>query len=252
MSIRLAVVVPFYNEAGHIGATLAALAAQDDSDFDLVLVDNGSSDGTVAVVESFCAGHSRLRLEIVTEPQKGTGAAADTGFHCAIAAGATHVARTDADCLPARDWVSRIKRAFAGGAEFVAGRICFRSDDLRLDWRERVLLAALTSVLGAVSPLLPHNRGRLYKTRYVMASGGNLALTAPLYIECGGFPRIALEDDNEDRLLVNRARRVTANVRRDGAVVVAQSARRVRRYGIRNAILWYWERRYRPVEVDVR
>ena len=44
--IRLWVVVPAWNEAPGIGATMAALADQRDRDFALVVVDNGSTDGT--------------------------------------------------------------------------------------------------------------------------------------------------------------------------------------------------------------
>src|SRR5579862_3299318 len=117
------VVVPFYNEAAGIEPTLTALARQRDLDFTLVLVDNGSTDGSAAVVRRILAGHPGLRWQIVDEPQKGTGAAADTGFRHAIGAGASHIARTDADCLPAPGWIAAIRAGFAAGAELIAGEI---------------------------------------------------------------------------------------------------------------------------------
>ena len=40
------VVVPGYNEAAWIGATIDALAAQEDRDFTVLVVDNASTDGT--------------------------------------------------------------------------------------------------------------------------------------------------------------------------------------------------------------
>ena len=43
------VVVPFFNEAHGMRATLDALAAQSDLAFTLVLVDNGSTDDSVRV-----------------------------------------------------------------------------------------------------------------------------------------------------------------------------------------------------------
>ncbi|MBW0124044.1 glycosyltransferase family A protein, partial [Pseudonocardia oceani] len=106
--MNLWVVVPAFDEAAGIGATLDALAAQQDRDFRLVVVDNASTDGTADVVRAH-----PLPVEVVVEPQRGTGAAADTGMRWAIAAGATHLARTDADCLPAPDWTARVKAAFA-------------------------------------------------------------------------------------------------------------------------------------------
>ena len=47
---QLWVVVPFHNEAPGIQPTLAALAAQRDGNFTLLLVDNGSTDGSADVV----------------------------------------------------------------------------------------------------------------------------------------------------------------------------------------------------------
>ena len=96
----LFVVVPFYNEASGIAATLDALAAQSDKDFALVLVDNASSDRSAEVAMAWASTHSDLRIELISEAEKGTGAASDTGFRHAIARGARFIARTDADCLP--------------------------------------------------------------------------------------------------------------------------------------------------------
>ncbi len=250
--MRLFVVVPCYNEACSLAATLAALRVQSDRLFELVVVDNASTDGTRAVAEEHSVSDDGGSMHIIHEPQKGTGSAADTGFRFAIATGATHIARTDADCLPACDWVARIKHAFASGLDCVTGRLTFRTDDFDLRWIERAVLGTVQSTMRGIAPLLSHNRGAQYKTRYVMVAGGNFALTAGAYLACGGFPRIRLEDDNEDHVLMNRVRTVTARIGYDRKMLVAQSARRVKHYGIRNTILWYWQRRYKPAVIDVR
>ena len=61
-----------------------------------------------------------------------------------------------------------------------------------------------------------------------MMPGCNLAITADLYQRAGGFPRVAIEEEHEDRALVNAVRRISTayGARRD--VVVAGSIRRVR------------------------
>src|SRR5215218_1556081 len=105
------VVVPFFNEEKGIRKTLDSLIGQTDTNFTLLLVDNASTDRTVAVVETWRQAHPEWPIVLIVEPQKGTGAAADTGFRYAIAQGATHIARTDADCLPAPDWVAGLKHA---------------------------------------------------------------------------------------------------------------------------------------------
>src|SRR5436190_9317263 len=117
------VVVPFYNEAEYIEATLQALAQQTDRDFSLILVNNSSTDKSADIVRNFFAGYPEFPVHLIDEPQKGTGAASDTGFRHAIRLGAKYVARTDADCLPAADWVQNIKRGFTEERlEFVIGK----------------------------------------------------------------------------------------------------------------------------------
>ncbi|TME76497.1 MAG: glycosyltransferase, partial [Chloroflexi bacterium] len=73
------VVIPFFNEAGWITATLEALAAQTDQDFHLLLVDNASTDASRAVVDAYRDRRPELAMEVIAEAEKGTGAAADTG-----------------------------------------------------------------------------------------------------------------------------------------------------------------------------
>jgi glycosyltransferase involved in cell wall biosynthesis len=250
--VRLWVVVPAYNEAAGIGATLAALAAQVDHDFTLVVVDNDSTDGTADVVRAFAAGHPGLALHLVGEAQKGTGAAADTGVRYAIAHGATHLARTDADCLPAPDWTARVRAAFGDGLRLVAGQLLPRTDEHRVAaWRRGLLLAAV-EVAAAFGRVRPGNRSSEYLGPYVMAPGCNMAITAELYEAAGGFPRTAIEDLHEDRALVNAVRRLTTayGLRRD--VRVRGSLRRVHAWGLRRTLAWYADHRYRPEVVDIR
>ena len=249
---NLWVVVPFLNEAAGITPTLAALAAQTDRIFTLLLVDNGSTDGSADVVRRVLSTSPILHWHLIHEPQKGTGAAADTGFRYAIAAGATHVARTDADCLPDPGWITAIRAGFASGADLIAGHIGPRLDEGPLRCGEATLLRLLVAGAAWFGRVRPANRDRRYLTGYVMAPGNNLAITASLYLRCGGFPRTSIEVAHEDRALVNAARVMTANIARRNDMLVLNSLRRVRRWGLRRTLLWYWAHRWRPDEVDIR
>lgn len=246
------VVVPAYNEERGIRPTLAALAAQVDSDFTLVVVDNSSTDGTVEVVREFARQHSTVDLHLIGEVQKGTGAAADTGMRHAIAHGATHLARTDADCLPDPDWTVAIRRAFSDGIELIGGRLLPRIDEVRLRLWERWLLPTVVEQAAAFGRLRPGNRDPAYLGPYLMCPGCNLAITAELYVRSGGFPRTAIEDVHEDRALVNRVRRVSTAYARRRDVRVRGSVRRLRAYGLVATLKWYADHRYTPDVVDIR
>jgi glycosyltransferase involved in cell wall biosynthesis len=250
-------VVPVYDEATGIRPTLEALAAQEDGDFDAVFVDNGSHDRSADVIRDFAAARGLDRWRLIAEPQKGTGAAADTGMRAAIAAGADLLARTDADCLPRRDWTAAIRRALtpreAGGLglRLVGGELVPRLDE-GLGWPTRAALRAAVHVAEAFGRIRSGNRDPAYLGPYMMAAGCNVGITAELYVAAGGFPRTAIEDLHEDRALVNAVRRITPEYARRRDVVVRGSSRRVRAWGLRNTLLWYRDHAYRPAEVDIR
>ncbi|WP_344822554.1 glycosyltransferase family 2 protein [Actinocorallia longicatena] len=240
------VVIPAYNEEKSIGATLTRLARQTDRDFTVVVVDNGSTDGTAVIVRGFRG------VRLISEGQKGTGAAADTGFRHAILNGATHIARTDADCLPDDEWTASVRAAFAEGLAMVSGPLRPRTDEFPLKFWERRLLPAVIGVAAAFGRFRPGNRDPGYIGPYVMMPGCNMAITAELYEKAGGFPRTRIEDVHEDRALVNRVRRLTRSYGLSRRMIVYGSVRRLRAYGLRGTLGWYADHRYTPEVVDIR
>jgi glycosyltransferase involved in cell wall biosynthesis len=246
------VVIPAYDEADGITATLRALTEQDDLSFTVVVVDNGSTDNTGDVVRSYAAGHPVPAIHVISEPRKGTGAAADTGMRYAAAHGAELLARTDADCLPEPDWTTRIRAAFGSGLELVSGQLLPRTDDYPVPWWKRWLLLAAVEVASAFGKLRRSNRDPRSLGPYVMTPGCNMAITTDLYLRAGGFPRTSIEELHEDRALVNAVRLLTRRygLRRD--VRVRGSVRRVHAWGLLRTLAWYADHRYRPEHVDVR
>lgn len=114
---RVSVIVPVYNGAETIGACLEALVAQDypKDQLEILVVDNKSTDETARVV-------ARYPVRCVREDQaQSSYAARNRGVG---EASGELLAFTDADCVPARDWLRRGVAAFAdariGG---VAGEI---------------------------------------------------------------------------------------------------------------------------------
>jgi dolichol-phosphate mannosyltransferase len=62
--VKLSVVIPAHNEEGSIGATVSAVVERlerERIDYEILVIDDASSDGTSAVVERIAAGNERVR-----------------------------------------------------------------------------------------------------------------------------------------------------------------------------------------------
>lgn len=108
--MQLSVVIPCLNEAGTIGGQLDALVAQRWSEpWEVIVADNGSSDGTAAVAETY-----RDRIEHLRIVDAGAvrGAAYALNVGCEAARGEA-VAFCDADDVVAPDWVRRMGEALS-------------------------------------------------------------------------------------------------------------------------------------------
>jgi dolichol-phosphate mannosyltransferase len=95
--ITLSLVLPAYNEEAGIGhAVREAVAGLPElvADWEVIVVDDGSSDATSAVARAAVPGEERVRV-LRHETNKGYGAALRTGFE---AARCSRVAFTDSDC----------------------------------------------------------------------------------------------------------------------------------------------------------
>ncbi len=94
---KVSVIIPAHNEAKIISPTLTALLAQDYPDFEVIVIDNASSDNTSEVARTF-------PITVVSESRKGTMWACERGRQ---EAKGEIIVRMDADCTPAKDWLTR-------------------------------------------------------------------------------------------------------------------------------------------------
>lgn len=89
--------MPAYNAGRYIREAIESVLAQTFSDFEFLIINDGSTDNTADVIASF----SDPRLRVISRPNKGLIASLNEGL---AAAGAPLIARMDADdvCLPQR------------------------------------------------------------------------------------------------------------------------------------------------------
>ncbi len=89
---RVSVLLPVYNAAATLDEALVSLSQQTLTDFEIVVVDDGSTDGTRERLRAWAQREPRLRL--LTHPHRGLVAALNAGL---AACRAPLVARMDAD-----------------------------------------------------------------------------------------------------------------------------------------------------------
>ncbi|WP_228461121.1 glycosyltransferase [Gordonia spumicola] len=113
----ISAVVPMFNEHDRIESCIRALLDQTRPLDEIIIVDNGSTDGSADVVAALAADEPTIRM--ISESVPGCYAARASGYDAAVS---DVIARTDADCRVARDWAERIEEFFGGevGAEYAA------------------------------------------------------------------------------------------------------------------------------------
>lgn len=103
-SLRVSVVIPAYNEEEHLVACLDALAVQTVSPYEVIVVDNNSSDKTIAIAKKYPFVH------ILHEPKHGIVYARNRGF---MHVTGDIIGRIDADTIVPTDWVAHIQSFYS-------------------------------------------------------------------------------------------------------------------------------------------
>ena len=101
MQEKVSIIVPVYNAANYIEQTIQSVLAQDYENWELILVENGSADDSVAKIQAF--DDERIRL-IIMDGNTGAANARNEGMRQATG---TYVGYVDADDLWRPDKLSR-------------------------------------------------------------------------------------------------------------------------------------------------
>lgn len=99
----VSVIIPVYNGVQTLPACLKALQEQTRPPDELIVVDDGSTDGTALVAQQF---------KVTVLSQANAGPASARNYGARVAQGDI-LLFTDADCTPAPDWVERMVAPFA-------------------------------------------------------------------------------------------------------------------------------------------
>ena len=127
MSVSVSVIIPCYNGERYVGETIESVRAQSVEDLEVIVVDDGSTDDSAAVVSRLASADQRVRL--ISKENGGVAAARNTGF-AASSPDARHVLFLDADDLLLPDAVRRLTARLDGDGDLVAAfGFCSRMDE---------------------------------------------------------------------------------------------------------------------------
>jgi glycosyltransferase involved in cell wall biosynthesis len=102
--LRISLVIPAYNEEGHLAACLHSALNQIEPFHEIIVVDNNSSDMTSQIAAQFPG------VIVLHEPRQGVVYARDRGF---AATTGTLIARIDADTRLPADWTTVLRNIFS-------------------------------------------------------------------------------------------------------------------------------------------
>lgn len=167
--MKISVIIPAYNEEKNLGQTLDAILASDYSNFEVIVVDNASTDKTFETA-------LKRGVKVVREERKGTMWACEAGRR--VAKGDI-IVRLDADCLPEKNWLSIGIKYFknkkvvvvSGPYDYFDGPFVFRYLAL---WLEKYVYVSMNTLLSFF-----HWGG--------ITTGGNTFIRAAALESVGGF-----------------------------------------------------------------
>ncbi|MBA3757660.1 glycosyltransferase family 2 protein [Candidatus Saccharibacteria bacterium] len=109
-SLKLSIVIPVYNEQSHLKACLDRVARQTEKPFEVIIVDNSSTDDTVRIAKGYSF------VSVIKEVRQSQVFAQKTGFD---AARGDIIGRIDADTHLPPDWTSKLLEYFSKNPDVV-------------------------------------------------------------------------------------------------------------------------------------
>jgi glycosyltransferase involved in cell wall biosynthesis len=114
MAARTSVIIPVYNGEKYVAAAIDSVRAQTCEDWELVIVDDGSTDGTAAVLARYAADP---RIRVSHQENQGPAASRNRGV---VLSEAETVAFLDADDLWVRSYLARMMGALTANPSAAA------------------------------------------------------------------------------------------------------------------------------------
>jgi glycosyltransferase involved in cell wall biosynthesis len=194
-NIPLSVIICAKNEAENLKKNLPIILNQDYSNFEVVLVNDSSSDGTLKIMKDFEANNTKVRLVDVATNERFWG---NKKYALTLGIKASRhefLVFTDADCAPSSDqWLSHISSNFSNQNSIVLGYSGYANR--KFSFLNKLI--RFETVMTALQYFSYTNLGMPY-----MGVGRNMAYKKDVFFNNSGFNSHMSLKSGDDDLFIN-------------------------------------------------
>lgn len=209
---KISVIVPAYNEENNIGIAIDLLKKQDHKNFEIIIIDNNSTDRTFEIAKS-------KGVTVLKEFKKGTNNALECGRQAATG---EIIVRMDADCLPDPWWLS------LGAKHFEDDRVSALTGPYDY-YDSKSIFRWITLFIQKYIYSITNHQVQLLGLGAVL-TGGNSFMRATSLEKIGGFDKAFLfyGDDSDTAKKLSKHGKVIFHRK----LVIKTSARRFQKEGV--------------------
>jgi len=194
--ISISVIVCAKNEAENVAQFIPILAEQDYPDYEIILIDDASSDNTLEIFETFEKQYSNVRLVKVQNNEAFWGNKKYALTLGIKASKKDYLLFTDADCYPAsKDWITTMSSQFTMHKTIVLGYGAY--EKVANSFLNKII--RFETMLTAVQYFSWAKMGRPY-----MGIGRNLAYKKEEFYNVKGFINHMKIRSGDDDLFINQ------------------------------------------------
>lgn len=220
---KISVIIPAWNEEKHIASAIRALKLQNypRKDFEIIVVDNNSTDHTIK------KAHDAGADKVVKEHEQGTNMARNKGVE--VAEG-NILCFIDADCVPPHNWLSHIENNLKNPRYAATGG--------GYDYGFKGLLRkANLFYTGILFKNVPRIIQFIFRKKDGVIIAGNFAIKKKTFIDIGKFPPIPFFGD--DTAIAIEIVRKSGEIFFDPSLIVQTSPRRLKNQGLLKMAIIY-------------
>ncbi|WP_304517052.1 glycosyltransferase [Cecembia rubra] len=186
--------VPFRNEAKNLDAIFHSILHLDHRPFQVIFIDDHSTDDGRAILEEIERKNHDLDLQILILPSKGEGkkAAIETGIN---QASGELIFTTDADCILPKGWIEGYLQVFSSEQiQFVAGPVISMEKQNFLQRFQQIEWASILTV----------TQMGFFIKKPIMCSAANMAYRKSAFISVNGYQENLHHLSGDDEFLLKK------------------------------------------------